>query len=746
MIRPLLFLFFLVVKLSSFSQSVFNIIPKPESVIPGKGFYVYGPHTRIYASKPFLAAAKLLGETMKLPANHVAVWQKGMIVPSGSVVFEKTAGKPEDSSAYRLEIKTGVIRISSSGYTGALYAMQSITQLVLTSTQTNGIPCATIADKPRFGYRGLMMDVSRHFYPPSFVHKMIDLIALYKLNTLHLHLTDAAGWRMEIKKYPELTNQAAWRSALQWKPWWNGDRAYARAGEPKAYGGFYTQDDARELVAYAATRGITIIPEIEMPGHSEEVIAAFPHLGCVGAKQGQGEFCIGNDSTFVFMQDVLTEIMSIFPSPYIHIGGDEAGKKNWKACSRCQQRIKDNKLKDELELQSYAIRRMERFVSSKGRILLGWDEILEGGLAPGATVMSWRGEKGGIDAANMGHDVIMTPGETCYFDKYQQDPTLEPEAIGGFLPLQKVYDYEPIPAELPADKHRFVKGAQANVWSEYIPTMEHFEYMVFPRIIALSEVTWSPKSAKEWTNFQARLSSHYRILQQKNVNYCRPSDRVEISPVINLATRQTTITLSTEQYNPEIRYTTDGSLPSNTSNRYAGPFTLTGTTLLKTAVFRNGKMTQQPDTLDLRLHKALGKTVTYAKKWSGSYPAQKEQTLVNGYTGSLTYQDKQWQGFLTDLDVTIDLGTSQPLQSVSCRFMQVIGPGVYMPNYIEVYTSTDGQTFTPAGRNNNDVSPLYDRLTFKTFSVRLKNTTARYVRFFAKSQRGFMFADEVIVE
>jgi len=746
MIRPLLFLFFLVVKLSSFSQSVFNIIPKPESVIPGKGFYVYGPHTRIYASKPFLAAAKLLGETMKLPANHVAVWQKGMIVPSGSVVFEKTAGKPEDSSAYRLEIKTGVIRISSSRYTGALYAMQSITQLVLTSTQTNGIPCATIADKPRFGYRGLMMDVSRHFYPPSFVHKMIDLIALYKLNTLHLHLTDAAGWRMEIKKYPELTNQAAWRSALQWKPWWNGDRAYARAGEPKAYGGFYTQDDARELVAYAATRGITIIPEIEMPGHSEEVIAAFPHLGCVGAKQGQGEFCIGNDSTFVFMQDVLTEIMSIFPSPYIHIGGDEAGKKNWKACSRCQQRIKDNKLKDELELQSYAIRRMERFVSSKGRILLGWDEILEGGLAPGATVMSWRGEKGGIDAANMGHDVIMTPGETCYFDKYQQDPTLEPEAIGGFLPLQKVYDYESIPAELPADKHRFVKGAQANVWSEYIPTMEHFEYMVFPRIIALSEVTWSPKSAKEWTNFQARLSSHYRILQQKNVNYCRPSDRVEISPVINLATRQTTITLSTEQYNPEIRYTTDGSLPSNTSNRYAGPFTLTGTTLLKTAVFRNGKMTQQPDTLDLRLHKALGKTVTYAKKWSGSYPAQKEQTLVNGYTGSLTYQDKQWQGFLTDLDVTIDLGTSQPLQSVSCRFMQVIGPGVYMPNYIEVYTSTDGQTFTPAGRNNNDVSPLYDRLTFKTFSVRLKNTTARYVRFFAKSQRGFMFADEVIVE
>jgi hexosaminidase len=483
-----------------------------------------------------------------------------------------------------------------------------------------------------------------------------------------------------------------------------------------------------------------------MPGHSEEVIAAFPHLGCVGAKAGQGEFCIGNDSTFVFMQDVLTEVMSIFPSQYIHIGGDEAGKKNWKACSKCQQRIKDNKLKDELELQSYAIRRMEKFISAKGRTLLGWDEILEGGLAPGATVMSWRGEKGGIDAAKMGHDVIMTPGETCYFDKYQQDPTLEPEAIGGFLPLQKVYQYEPIPTELEEDKHRFVKGAQANVWTEYIPTMEHFEYMVFPRIIALSEVTWSPKSAKDWTGFLSRLKQHYKILQQKNVNYCRPSDRVEISPVINPATRQTTVTLSTEQFKPEIRYTIDGSVPSATSSVYGGPFTLSGSALLKTAVFRNGKIVQQPDTLDLRLHKALGKPVVYTKKWSGSYPAQKEQTLVNGYTGSLTYQDKQWQGFLTDIDVTIDLGSIQTLQLVSCRFMQVIGPGVYMPHYTEVFVSTDGQNFVPTGRSNNDVSPLYDRLTFKFFSIDLKNTAARYVRFFAKNQRGFMFADEIIVE
>jgi hexosaminidase len=746
MIRSSLFLLFLTSYLSGFSQSAINIIPKPESVVPGKGVYTYGKQTRIYCSIELTAVAQMLAETMKIPVNQVLVFKNGTTVTPGSVIIEKTTGQSTDSSAYRIEIKPSLVHVTSSGYTGALYAMQSITQQVMTGSPSYAIPCAVITDRPRFGYRGLMMDVSRHFYPPAFVRKMIDLIALYKLNTLHLHLTDAAGWRMEIKKYPLLTEQAAWRTAGQWKPWWKGDRGYAKAGEAGAYGGFYTQEDARELVSYAATRGITIIPEIEMPGHSEEVIAAFPHLGCLGAKAGQGEFCIGNDSTFVFMQDVLTEVMSIFPSQYIHIGGDEAGKKNWKACSRCQQRIKDNQLKDELELQSYAIRRMEKFISSKGRTLLGWDEILEGGLAPGATVMSWRGEKGGIDAANMGHDVIMTPGETCYFDKYQQDPTREPEAIGGFLPLQQVYQYEPIPSELHEDKHRFVKGAQANVWTEYIPTMEHFEYMVFPRIIALSEVTWSPKGAKDWTDFLSRLKQHYKILQQKHVNYCRPSDRVEISPVINTATRQTTITLSTEQFKPEIRYTIDGSVPSATSSVYTGPFTLSGSALLKTAVFRNGKMVQQPDTLDLRLHKALGKSVAYAKKWSGSYPAQKEQTLVNGYTGSLTYQDKQWQGFLTDIDVTIDLGSIQPLQQVSCRFMQVIGPGVYMPNYTEVFISSDGQNFLPAGRSNNDVSPLYDRLTFKSFSVDLKNSSARFVRFFAKNQRGFMFADEIMVE
>ena len=729
----------------SIAQSRINIIPKPAMVQELEGQFALN-NNKIYVSAQFREVAVLLSDLMRWKQNRIFLLKKGAVVPAGSIIIEKTKGNQQDSASYALDIKTKSVRISSAGYAGAINAMQSLAQIILTQDNKNQIPCARIQDQPRFGYRGLMIDVSRHFFPPSFIKKMIDLIGLYKINTLHMHLTDAAGWRIEVKKYPALTAQAAWRTSYGWKKWWNSDRDYVNEGEANAYGGYYTQLEAKELVAYAQKRGITIIPEIEMPGHSEEVIAAYPNLGCVGAKKGQGEFCLGNDSTFTFMQDVITEMMDIFPSTYIHIGGDEAGKSNWKSCSKCQQRIKDNNLKDEFELQSYAIRRMEKFISSKGRQLLGWDEILEGGLAPGARVMSWRGEKGGIEAARMGHDVIMTPGGTCYFDKYQQDPSTEPEAIGGFLPLQKVYEYEPMPKELEADKQKHLLGAQANLWTEYVPTMEHAEYMIFPRIIALSEAVWTERKNMEWTDFQYRLSQHYKLLQRLNVNYCRPSDRLEIKPLIDAPAGTTNITLSSEQYKPEIRYTTDGSMPNSNSTLYAGPFSINGSALVKTAIFRKGRMSQAPDTIDINLHKAIGKTITYNKKYSSSYVAQKEATLINGYRGSLTYQDGQWQGFLNDLDVTIDLGKEESLSKLRSTFMQVTGPGVYMPHFVEVSLSKDGSQFTTLEKVLNDVPATDPKLLFKTFEVSLKGQSARYVRFVAKLQRGFLFADEIIID
>jgi hexosaminidase len=387
---------------------------------------------------------------------------------------------------------------------------------------------------------------------------------------------------------------------------------------------------------------------------------------------------------------------------------------------------------------------MEKFISEKGRKLLGWDEILEGGLAPGSTVMSWRGEQGGIEAARMNHEVIMTPGNYCYFDKYQQEPAGEPEAIGGYLNLQKVYSYEPIPSELEKDRHHFIKGAQANVWTEYIPTMEHLDYMIFPRIIALSEVLWSNPANRNWEEFKSRINKHYSLLQKMNVNYCRASDKVEIMPSIDPAGKSALIKLNTEQYKPEIRYTTDGSMPTSSSNIYSGQFEVSGTSTVKASVIRNGASTRV-DTLLLDFHKAMSRKVVYNKPWNSSYPAQKEATLVNGYKGTLTYQDGQWQGFTTDMDVVIDLGETHSLSSVSAAFMQITGPGVYMPDYVEVSISTDGNNFVSVGKAVNDVPTADARLLFKNFSVSIGKLTGRYIRFFAKNHSGFLFADEIIV-
>ena len=719
------------------AQSKINIIPKPLSVKEKTGSFLITNKTSIRFDPAFREAAQYLGSVLGIPAARI---QAGTTLNSQTILLKKTASK--DSAAYTLSINLSSIRIQSAHASGILYGVQSLAQLFLTGNKKE-LPCADIQDQPRFGYRGFMLDVSRNFAAVDHVKKMIDLLSLYKLNRLHLHLTDGAGWRIQIDKYPELTTKAAWRSKGSWKEWWKGDRMLANEGEPVAYGGYYTKTQARELVSYAQKRGITIIPEIEMPGHADEVLAVYPHLKCVNAPDRTGEFCIGNDSTFTFMQDVLTEIMEIFPSTYLHIGGDEANKKNWKQCSKCQQRIKDNQLKNENELQSYSIRRMEKFIASKGRKLLGWDEILEGGLAPGSTVMSWRGEKGGIEAASMDHDVIMTPGNYCYFDHYQQDPATQPEAIGGYLPLEKVYAYDPIPAELDSSKHHHVLGAQANLWTEYIPTDEHREYMTFPRIIALSEAVWSDAKQKDWKDFLSRLYKHYGLLQAKNVNYCRPSDKVDIKPAIDITTNTAVLTLGTEQHQPEIHYTTDGTDPVAGSPLYTAPFAVKGTSQIRTAIFRNGKAVQKADTLLIDFHKALGKKVTYNKKWV-SYPAQKELTLVNGYKGSLTYQDGQWQGFTSNMDVVIDMDTTETIRSVSCTFMQLTGPGVYMPDFIEVFVSNDGKEFVSAGKALNDIPTNDSSLRFKTFKVTL-NTGARYIRFFAKNHTGFLFADEIVV-
>jgi hexosaminidase len=499
----------------------------------------------------------------------------------------------DKAGSYKLKIDQKRIEIQANTATGLFYGVQTIRQLLPPQIESKEkifnitwtVPCLEIKDEPRFSYRGLHLDVGRHFFPVSFIKKYIDLIALHKMNTFHWHLTEDQGWRIEIKKYPKLTEIGGFRS----------ETLIGHGGRPpfkfdgKRYGGFYTQDEIREVVAYAKARFVTIIPEIELPGHSSAALAAYPELGCAGGPyQVQTRwgvfddvYCAGNDTVFSFMEDVLDEVVDLFPGTYIHIGGDECPKKAWKECRKCQARIAKEGLEDEHELQSYFIRRIEKYLLTKNRYIIGWDEILEGGLAPQATVMSWRGMAGGIEAAKQKHDVIMTPGSHCYLDHYQADPETQPLAIGGFTTLEKVYSFNPVPEELSPEEQKYILGAQGNVWTEYMKTTDHVEYMVYPRACALAEVVWTSPQARNYANFLVRMEQHYERLKALNVNYFYQVEKPVVESPKLFFLDKIEVELKKPFDNSEIRFTTDGSEPGPSSTLYAGKIALTQSTELK---------------------------------------------------------------------------------------------------------------------------------------------------------------------
>lgn len=743
----LLCLLFCFSTIASFAQDSLSIIPKPTYIQEKSGSFKYPLTAEVYASQEIIEWADLLHEHPNLHFETTHKLKSRKKLPEqGIFLFKAEENDRLPVNAYRLEVDSNKIVITVHQQEALIYAIATLTQIAYTQKDSQVIPAVLIEDAPRFGYRGLMLDVARHFYPLSFLKKYIDLMALYKLNTFHWHLTDGAGWRLEIKKYPALTERAAWRSYPQWKDWWNKGRRYSEMGQANAAGGFYTQEEARELVAYAARKGITVIPEIEMPGHSEEVLAQYPELSCSGIPYKNAEFCLGNEETFNFLTNVLTEVLDIFPSTYVHIGGDEADKTAWKTCSKCQKIIKDNNLGDENGLQSYAVKRMEGVLKDKGRRLIGWDETLDGGLAPEATVMSWRGEQGGIDAANAGHDVIMTPGAFMYFDSYQTNPIGQPEAIGGFLPLSKVYSYNPLSKEIPEDKQHHILGVQANVWTEYMPTQEHVEYMVFPRALALAEVAWTSPDKKDWADFEKRLQKHYLLMQRLHLNYYQPAYRVDISGKYNLKTKRNTITVTSEQYEPEIRYTTDGSEPTDSSTLYGEPFSLINTATVKAALFKDSLRAGEITQFTADIHKGIGKKIIYNNKWNERYPAKSDTTLLNGQYGGLSYGDGEWQGFLGDFDVTLDFERREELHQVKLRFMQISGPGVYMPGNVKLFASDDGKHFREMQTLENDVPTTDASLRFKTFEFDLQGRLARYVRIVGQNtKKGFLFTDEIVV-
>ena len=583
--------------------------------------------------------------------------------------------------AYKIKVTSKGVLITASTEAGLFYARQTLRQMT-GNGEIKEIKCCEIKDYPRFSYRGLHVDVSRHFRSVDFLKKQIDAMARFKMNRMHLHLTDAAGWRLQIDSYPRLTEFAAWRPQTTWKEWWAGDRKYCNEGDSGAYGGYYTKEDIKDLLEYAAARHIQIIPEIELPSHSEEVLAAYPELGCSSEPYKDSEFCVGNEASFEFLESVLAEVIELFPSEYIHIGGDEAGKQHWKTCQKCQQRMLEEGFDSVDQLQSYMIQRIERFVNSKGRRIIGWDEILEGGLAPDATVMSWRGTEGGIKAMSMGHDVIMTPGRYCYLDHTQDAPFREPESIGGYLPLDTVYVYEPVEASMPVDKIHHLKGVQANLWSEYVVSDEHAEYMYWPRAFALAETGWSLPQNKNLDDFRARALRALEVMKA------------------------------------------DGYAVFDLQNEY-GERKLAQTGLV---------------------HKGKDKTVIYNKPIQEWYPASGETTFTDGVIGGWTYSDNRWQGFLSDIDVTVDLGEVTQISYIGGTFMQLIGPGVFMPEKVDVLVSDDGSDFVHVATIWNDVSVSNPDLLFKSFDVVCEHS-ARYVRYHAyrSPMRGFLFLDEVVI-
>lgn len=736
-----------------------TILPQPQLQILHDGQFILSSQTQIVADEAFAISVTFLKEFIE----QGSAIRFSEINSKTKIVFQKDKTLESDE-AYTLDIQPKKIVISAKTDAGAFYAVQSLRQLLPESVENKtfksnsvAIQAMTITDAPAFAYRGMHLDVGRHFFDTDFIKKYIDMLALLKMNTFHWHLTEDQGWRIEIKKYPKLQEIAAWRDETLVGHY--NDMPHQFDG--KKYGGFYTQEEVKEIVAYAASRHITVIPEIEMPGHSQAAIAAYPHLGCTGENPGVAKlwgvfepiYC-PKEETFAFLEDVLDEVIDLFPGTYIHIGGDEAPKAHWKNCENCQKRIKQEGLKDEHELQGYFIKRIEKYLNSKGRQIIGWDEILEGGLAPNATVMSWRGIEGAVAAAKQGNKVVMTPNSHCYFDYYQSENEGEPVAIGGFISLEKVYHFNPIPEGLTEQEAHYVLGAQGNVWTEYIKDKKHLEYMVFPRMVALSEVVWTNSEEKNYKDFVKRLVIFQNRLDVLNVNYA--NHLYEIKGALSVKNDTIFYTLETLLDDKTIRYTNDNTDLTNTSEVYENPLIFTENTSLQAAVFDEEKQLGSTFNLTFFMHQAVGKNIDFNVNLHPSYSSGGKNALINGVQGSNNrYGDSEWLGFWgDDVEIVIDLTKETQIKSVATRFFDAPGQWIYAPKEIQIVLLDE---------NHNEIVNRTVALqnsewkTIKAFSETFSQQ-ARYIKLIVENygiipdgaqgagHKAWTFIDEIVVE
>jgi hexosaminidase len=743
--------FFLLIVIVLFSINVFsqiNIIPKPTSIIEKEGVFIVGNNViiNVIADDPALVEMvnPLLLTLSEKKADGVFKTKFNSTSKLNNIVFQLDKKLTDlGDEGYQLSVTPKNIHISAYKKAGLFYALQSLLQIIHLETKTSKdikIPCVEITDIPKFQWRGMLLDCGRHFMDKAFVKRYIDLLAYYKMNRLHWHLTEDQGWRIEIKKYPKLTEVGAWRTEA------DGSR----------YGGFYTQDDIREIVAYANERFVTVVPEIEMPGHSVAAIASYPYLSCTGnpinVETQWGVFkdiyCAGNDSTFTFLKDVLTEVMGLFPSKYIHIGGDEAPKFRWEQCPKCQTRMRVQNLKGEHKLQTWFIEQIDAFLELNGRKLIGWDEILEGGLSKGATVQSWRGMEGAIEAARSGHDAIVSPTSHAYFDYEISN-----------INLEKVYHFDPVPKELTKEESTHILGGECNLWSERAP-QEKVDERMFPRLLAMSEVLWNYPEKRDYVAFRKRVQLQYPVLNRRGVTYGFERDPLILNAITDIKKRTISIQLEKGQEGTNIYYTLNGSKPDRKSILYTQPFEVRDSLKLNIAVLADGSENGFYYERVFKMNKTTGYSPVFMFPYSNNYPGSGNTSLTNGVFGTYNFRDGNWQGFEgNDMIATINFEEIKEFTKVSTGFLQSTPSWIFFPTECDFLISEDGLNFVSIGKRNATESQKNTELQIRRYEINSTSTIkAKYIRIAAKNVgvcpdwhpgaggKTWIFADEIILE
>lgn len=750
-------------------EANYEVIPLPQSIskAEGENFSLNGSTRIVYptGNETQKQTAEFLSEYIKL---SVGLNLKVTDEAADNSIILKADYQGEKPESYNLTVNNKQITINGSDEAGTFYGVQTLRKSIPADASRNTVifPAVEIKDSPRFGYRGMMLDVGRHMFPSDFIKKYIDLLALHNINRFHWHITDDQGWRIEIKKYPELTKIGSQRAQTV-----VGKNSAKYDGTP--YGGFYTQDEIKDIVAYAQKRFITIIPEVDLPGHMLAALATFPNLGCTGGPyktcESWGVFedvlCAGNEDTYTFLENVFAEVVELFPSEYIHVGGDECPKTRWKECPKCQAKIKEQGLKGDGKhskedmLQSYVISRVEKFLNSKGRQIIGWDEILEGGLAPNATVMSWRGIEGGIAAARLKHNSIMVPTSYLYFDYYQTDDTKdEPLGIGGYVPIEKVYSFDPVPKELTEEESKYIIGTQANLWTEYIHDSKHVEYMVLPRMAALSEIQWVTPDKKDYEKFLPRVAKLMQLYKKLGYNYA--------THIMNIASKITDdpakgiINVSLFTYdNAPIYYTLDGSEPTEESTKYEKPLEVNSSAQIRAVAIRDGEKSKEY-TVSFGFNKATFKDIKLQNEPHNSYVYGGAPVLVNGKKGGATFNNGDWLGFYKDdFIATVDLKELTEVSSVTIGTFLSPASWVFGASEYIISVSEDGKSYKqvfdekyPALDSENPDDRIVDLVAkFPTEKARYVKVTAKVTNpipdwHMGKGHPSFVFVDEIVIE